>query len=169
MAGSATTYARLGTMNLPTVAGGLSSKVTLLYSNLAGNVQNSGGEDYNRENQKGARASLRWDTGGLFTADYFYEVGELDSTPIYYQDAALAAPVIPGYPPTVGLASSTWEPIALPISEARFNSDGLTLAFKLNDQNTIQVTDVLSRTRFALLPGLRRRLYQPCDRGRSLR
>src|SRR5580658_6532815 len=43
----------LGTMNLPSVAGGLSSKVTLLYSNLAGNVQNAGGEDYNRENQKG--------------------------------------------------------------------------------------------------------------------
>jgi iron complex outermembrane receptor protein len=128
----------LGTMNLPSVAGGLSSKVTLLYSNLAGNVQNAGGEDYNRENQKGLRASLRWDTGGPFTADYFYEVGELDSTPIYYQDAALAAPVIPGYPPTVGLASSTWEPIYLPISEARFNSDGLTLAFKLNDQNTIK-------------------------------
>jgi iron complex outermembrane recepter protein len=123
----------LGTMNLPTIMGGLSSKVTLLYSNLAGNVENSGGEDFNRENQKGARVSLRWNTGGIFTADYFFEVGEIDSTPIYYQDAALAAPVIPGYPSTVGLADRTWEPLALPLSVAKFNSDGLTLDFKFSD------------------------------------
>ncbi len=124
----------LGTMNLPTIAGGLSSKITLLYSNMAGNVSNSGGEDFNRENQKGARASLRWDTGGMFTADYFYEVGELQSTPIYYQDAALSGiATIPGYPSTVGLASHSWEPIYLPLSVAKFNSDGLTLNFKFND------------------------------------
>jgi iron complex outermembrane recepter protein len=141
----------LGTMNLPTVLGGLSSKVTLLYSNLAGNVQNSGGEDFNRENQKGARASLRWDTGGIFTADYFYEVGELDSTGIYYQDAALSG-VIPGYPPTVGLASHTWEPIALPLSVAKFNSDGLTLNFKFND-----AVDFRSLTYYR---GLDSRFYQ---------
>jgi iron complex outermembrane receptor protein len=140
----------LGTVNLPTVAGGLSSKFTLLYTNLAGNVQNSGGEDFNRENQKGGRASLRWDTGGMFTADYFFEVGEIDSTPIYYQDPALAGlipnvpqcqgggNVPPCYPPTVGLAPNTWEPIPLPISEARFNADGLTLNFKLNDATTLR-------------------------------
>ena len=49
-------------------------------------MSNSGGEDFNHENQKAARVSLRWDTGGMFTADYFYEVGEIDSTGIYYQD-----------------------------------------------------------------------------------
>ncbi len=129
----------LGTMNLPMIAGGLSSKVTLLYSNMAGNVSNSGGEDYNRENQKGARASLRWDTGGMFSADYFYEVGELQSTPIYYQDAALSGiATIPGYPPTVGLAPNTWEPIYLPVSTAKFNSDGLTLNFKFSDAATLR-------------------------------
>jgi iron complex outermembrane receptor protein len=143
----------LGTMNLPTVLGGLSSKVTLLYSNLAGNVSNSGGEDYNRENQKGARVSLRWDTGGLFTADYFYEVGEMDSTPIYYQDAALSGiATIPGYPSTVGLASHTWEPIYLPVSVAKFNSDGLTLNFKFND-----AVDFRSLTYYR---GLDSRFYQ---------
>jgi iron complex outermembrane receptor protein len=143
----------LGTMNLPTVMGGLSSKVTILYSNLAGNVQNSGGEDYNRENQKGARASLRWDTGGIFTADYFYEVGEMQSTPIYYQDAALSGiPTIPGYPDTVGLASHTWEPIYLPLSVAKFNSDGLTLNFKFND-----AVDFRSLTYYR---GLDSRFYQ---------
>jgi iron complex outermembrane receptor protein len=143
----------LGTMNLPTVLGGLSSKVTLLYSNLAGNVTNSGGEDYNRENQKGARVSLRWDTGGMFTADYFYEVGELESTPIYYQDAALSGiPAIPNYPPTVGLAPNTWEPIYLPLSVAKFNSDGLTLNFKFND-----AVDFRSLTYYR---GLDSRFYQ---------
>jgi iron complex outermembrane receptor protein len=127
----------LGTMNLPTLAGGLSSKITVLYSNLAGNVSNSGGEDFNRENQKGARVSLRWDTGGMFTADYFYEVGEIDSTGIYYQDPALSG-VIPGYPATVGLAGNTWEPIFLPVSVAKFTSDGLTLNFKFNDAATFR-------------------------------
>jgi iron complex outermembrane recepter protein len=126
----------LGTMNLPAVAG-ISSKVTLLYSNLAGNVQNSGGEDYNRENQKGARVSLRFDNGSPLTADYFWEIGEIDSTPIYYQDAALAA-VIPGYPDTNGLADRTWEPIYLPVSVAKFNADGLTLNLKLGDSTTLR-------------------------------
>ena len=127
----------LGTMDLPKILGGLSSKVTLLYSNLAGNVSNSGGDDYNKEAQKGARAQLRWDTGGPFTADYFFEWGEIDSTPIYYQDPALS-PVIPGYPPTVGLAGSTWEPIFLPPSIAKFNSDGLTLSLKFSDAATLR-------------------------------
>lgn len=127
----------LGTMDLPKVAGGLSSKVTLLYSNLEGNVHNSGGQDYNKEAQKGGRFSARWDTGGLFTADYFFEMGEIDSTPIYYQDAALAG-AIPGYPPTTELASQTWEPIPLPLSIAKFNADGLTLSFKLNDSTTLK-------------------------------
>jgi iron complex outermembrane receptor protein len=126
----------LGTMNLPAVAG-IASKVTLLYSNLAGNVANSGGEDFNRENQKGARVSLRFDNGSPFTADYFWEIGEIDSTPIYYQDAALHG-AIPGYPATNGLADQTWEPIPLPLSVAKFNADGLTLNLKLNNSTTLR-------------------------------
>jgi iron complex outermembrane recepter protein len=128
----------LATVNLPTVFGGLSSKVTVLASNLAGNVTNYGYTDFNRLNQQGLRAQLRWDTGGPFTADYFYEVGEMDSTPIYYQDAALNG-LIPGYSvPTNSLANSTWEPIPLHPSVAKFNSDGLTLAFKVNDALTLR-------------------------------
>src|SRR5579863_6096841 len=91
----------LGTLNLPSVAG-IDTKFTLLYSNLAGNVKNLEGtapapcvpssgvcgarEDYNRENQRGGRFSLRYDQGGPFTVDYFFEIGRIDSTPIYYQD-----------------------------------------------------------------------------------
>ena len=119
----------LGSLNLPKVFGGLSSKVTVLYSNLAGNVHNTpdGGLDFNRQNQEGLRAALRWDNGGAFTADYFYEVGEIKSTPIYYQDSQLAG-VIPGYPDTVGLATTSWQGYPITPSDARFNSDGLTLA-----------------------------------------
>ena len=127
----------LGTINLPKVLDGLSSKLTLYYSNLAGNVSNSGGEDYNKEAQKGVRAQLRWDNGGIFTADYFFEWGKIDSTPIYYQSAALY-PAIPGYPPTYGLAGDTWTPIYLPPSIAEFNANGLTLNFKLNDTTTLR-------------------------------
>jgi iron complex outermembrane recepter protein len=128
----------LATINLPKVLGGLSSKVTVLGSNLAGNVTNYGYTDFNRENQKGVRASLRWDTGGIFTADYFYEFGQIDSTPIYYQDAALNG-LIPGYSvPADRLANETWQPVPLHPSVAKFNSDGLTLNFKINDQTTFR-------------------------------
>ena len=128
----------LGTINLPKVAGGLSSKITLLYSNLAGNVENYGGTDFNREDQRGARVSLRWDTGGIFTADYFYEVGQISSTPIYYQDAALNG-VVAGYSvPADGLATRTWQPINMHPSVAKFNADGLTLNFKINDSMTLR-------------------------------
>jgi iron complex outermembrane recepter protein len=129
----------LGSLNLPTVFGGLSSKVTVLYSNLAGNVHNTpdGGLDFNRQNQEGLRAALRWDNGGPFTADYFYEVGEIKSTPIYYQDSALAG-VIPGYPSTVGLTTTSWQGYPITPSDARFNSDGLTLAFKINPSTQVR-------------------------------
>ncbi|MBS0366904.1 MAG: TonB-dependent receptor [Proteobacteria bacterium] len=136
--GGQRSYVRaLGTIDLPKVMGGLSSKVTLLYSNLDGNVKNSGGEDFNKEEQKGARASLRWDTGGIFTADYFYEYGEIDSTPIYYEDPALSGSIA-GYPANYSLQGHTWEPIALPLSKAKFNANGLTLAWKLNDATTLR-------------------------------
>ena len=127
----------LATMNLPKVAGGLSSKVTLLYSNIDGNVHNAGGEDYNKEEQKGGRLSLRWDTGGIFTADYFFEIGQIDSTPIYYVNNSLVG-LIPGYPQSNSIPSQTWEPIALPLSIAKFNADGLTLSFRLNDSTTLR-------------------------------
>jgi iron complex outermembrane receptor protein len=128
----------LATVNLPKVAGGLSSKVTLLYSNLAGNVGNYGYTDFNREDQRGARLSLRWDTGGIFSADYFYEVGQLSSSPIYYQDPALNG-LIPGYSvPADGLATNTWQPIPMHPSVAKFNSDGLTLNFKINNDTTFR-------------------------------
>ncbi len=128
-----------GTLNLPKVFDGLSSKFTILYSNLAGNVDNSGGQAFNRENQEAGRAALRWDTGGPFTADYFWEIGEIKSTPIYYQDAALSGiAAIPGYPPTQGLADNTWTPIYLPQSEARYNSDGLTLQFQPSHDVTLR-------------------------------
>jgi iron complex outermembrane receptor protein len=128
----------LGTLNLPKVAGGLSSKITLLYSNMAGNVANYGYTDFNREDQRGGRLSLRWDTGGIFTADFFYEVGQISSSPIYYQDAALNG-LVPGYSvPADGIANSTWQPIPMHPSIAKFNSDGLTLNFKLNEDTTFR-------------------------------
>ncbi len=136
--GGSRSYIRaLGVMDMPTIAGGLSSKVVLLYSNLEGNVHNSGGENFNKSNQRGLRAVLRWDNGGPFSAEYFYEWGEIDSTPIYYQNPTLAG-LIPGYPLTSELASNTWEPLRLPISVAKTNADGLTLAWQLNDDTTLK-------------------------------
>ncbi len=58
-------------------------------------------------------------------------MGQIKSTPIYYQDAQLAG-VIPGYPNTVGLTTTSWQGYPITPSDARFNSDGLTLAYKFN-------------------------------------
>jgi len=137
--GSRSFIRALGVMDLPTIAGGLTSKFSVFYSSIDGNVTNAGGSDYNKEEQRGARAYLRWDTGGIFTADYFFEWGEIDSTPIYYQDPQLAA-VVPGYTPATNeLASQTWEPLSLPPSDAKYNSDGLILAWKLGSSTTLRL------------------------------
>jgi len=134
--GGSRDYVRaLGVIDAPSVAG-VSGKLTLLYSNIDGNVKNSGGEDFNKSQQKGGRIALHWDSGA-FAADYFGELGEIDSTPLYYQNASLAG-VLSGYPATDGLASRTWEPIPLPLSVAKFNADGLTLTWKLGDFATLK-------------------------------
>ena len=47
--------------------------------------------DYQEEHQRAGRVALAWDGDGAFTADYFFEIGEIESTPIYYQVPALEA------------------------------------------------------------------------------
>ena len=125
---------------------GLSSKVTYLYSRQDGVVDNLdiSARDYQEEHQRAGRIALAWDGGGAFAADYFFEIGKIESTPIYYQVPALVAPPgnpfggIPGYDASGEPADHTWRPIDLPMSEGEYSAHGLTLTWEVSDNFTIK-------------------------------
>ena len=72
-----------------------------------------------------------------FAANYFFEIGEIQSTPVYYQVPALEG-FIPGYTAEGRPADKTWEPIDLNLSEGDYNAHGLTLTWEVNDNLTIK-------------------------------
>jgi iron complex outermembrane receptor protein len=143
--GSREYFRTLSALDLPTWHG-LSSKFTYLYSRKDGLVDNLNefGRDYQEVHQRAGRVALAWDGGGAFTADYFFEIGDIDSTPIYYQVPALVAPPgnpfggIPGYDASGKPAEHTWRPIDLPMSSGEYTAHGLTLAWDVNDNFTIK-------------------------------
>lgn len=118
--------------------GGLSAKLSFLKRKRDGYVKNPGpGEDFVEEDQTAGRLALRWDTGAPFTADYFYERGDLDSTPYYYTNSALVG-LIPGYSDSGRPEHHSYRPIDLPESAGEFESHGLTLAWNVNDALTLK-------------------------------
>lgn len=135
--GSRDYFRSLSVVNLPAV-GNLSAKLSLLYSRRDGYVDNIGeGRDYGEESQRAGRLSLRWDAGDAFTADYFFETGDLDSTPIYYQNPSLDG-LVPGYVGSGRPNNDTWRPIDLRLSEGEFEGHGLTLSWDINDTLTVR-------------------------------
>jgi iron complex outermembrane recepter protein len=127
----------LTAIDLPKV-GGLSSKVTLLYSNLNGYVKNPGpGEDFGEERQKAGRVALRWEPSETFAADYFYELGDLDSTPIYYENASLDGK-LPGYVGSGEPNGTAWRSVDLPLSRGTYDAHGLTLTWNLGAATTFK-------------------------------
>ncbi len=118
--------------------GGLSSKLSFLKRQRDGYVSNPGpGEDFGKEDQTAGRLALRWDTGAPFTADYFYERGDLDSTPFYYTNSALVG-LIPGYSDEGKPEDHSYRAIDLTESPGEFESHGLTLAWDVNDALTLK-------------------------------
>lgn len=118
--------------------GGLSAKLSFLKREQDGYVKNIGpSNDFGAEDQTAGRIALRWDTGAPFTADYFYERGELDSTPLYYTNSALAG-IIPGYSDQGRPEARSYRAIDLPWSPGEFESHGLTLAWEVNDALTLK-------------------------------
>lgn len=116
----------------------ISSKVSLLYSRKDGYVENLGdGRDFGEEHQKAARLALRWDGSEAFTADYFFEIGELDSTPLYYQNPDLEG-LIPGYTASGRPNRRSYREFDLPLSQGEFQMHGLTLAWDVGDSLTIR-------------------------------
>lgn len=118
--------------------GGLAAKFTLLRRQQDGYVKNRGSShDFGEEEQTAGRVALRWDTGTALTADYFYERGELDSTPLYYTNSALVG-IIPGYSDRGRPEGHSYRAIDLPTSPGDFEGHGLTLAWQVNDAITLK-------------------------------
>jgi iron complex outermembrane receptor protein len=117
---------------------GLSAKLSFLKRQKDGYVKNRGpGNDFGEEEQAAGRLALRWDGGGPFTADYFYERGDLDSTPLYYTSSALVG-LIPGYSDRGRPEARSYRAMDLPVSPGEYESHGLTLAWAVNDALTLK-------------------------------
>ena len=118
--------------------GGLSAKLSFLKREQDGYVNNLGpGNDFGEEDQRAGRLALRWDTDGPFTADYFFEKGELDSTPIYYTNAALVG-LVPGYSDRGKPEDRSYRAFDLPESQGEYEAHGLTLSWEVSDALTLR-------------------------------
>ncbi|HSB96454.1 MAG TPA: TonB-dependent receptor [Spongiibacteraceae bacterium] len=121
--------------------GDVSTKVTLLKSSIDGYVKNAGSShDYGEQAQKAGRFALHWDAAPSFTVDYFMEKGNLDSTPVYFENPSLAGSVFNGvvYPAADSPPSRTYRPIDLKLSTSDFEGHGLTMAWDITETLTIK-------------------------------
>jgi iron complex outermembrane receptor protein len=135
--GSENRLRSLSVLDLPKV-GGLSSKISFLKREQDGFVENSGGQhDFSEEGQTAGRVALRWDNDSPFTADFFYEIGEMTGTPGYYTNDALLA-YVPGYQSDGRPEDETYRSIDLDESDADFQSMGLTLTWEISDALTLK-------------------------------
>ena len=139
--GTRNQFRSLTAVDLPKV-GGLSSKVTLLKSSRDGYVKNTGSShDYGENEQLAGRLMLKWEINDALTADYFFETGTLESTPVYYQNSNTTpgldlTQVYPGYKSSP--TSRTYRPVDLPLSNSDFEGHGLTLTWDVSDDFTIK-------------------------------
>ena len=125
-------FRSLSAVNLPQW-NGLSAKFSVLRRKQDGFVKNLGpGHDFGVDEQGAERVALRWDAQGAYTADYFYERGEMDSTPYYYTNTALVG-LLPGYSDRGRPEHHSYRAISLPKSPGSFKSQGLTLSWSPSD------------------------------------
>lgn len=157
-------FRSLTTINLPS-AHDVATKLTIIKKSIDGYVKNSGNtHDYGEEEQLAGRFALTWTPSDTFSVSYFMEKGNLDSTPIYYQNSAfngMTITVPKGYPngqaitatdsfalgnsalylytsPNGHAPSHTYRSIELPLSTSDFEGHGLTLNWDLNDSISIK-------------------------------
>lgn len=122
----------LTTIDLPAV-GDVSAKLSYVRSSKDGYVRNRGGNDYGEQDQQGARLALRWDISDTLSADYAFEIGDSEDTPIYYQNDLLAGPNYPTSPHT-----KTPRRANLPTSTTDFSGHSLTLSWDLSENVSVK-------------------------------
>lgn len=136
----------LTTIDLPRW-GDLSAKATFLKSSIDGYVENIGSShDYGEEEQTGARVQLRWEAASNVTADYFFEKGEVESTPIYFQNPSQNGLDLVNFDGTGPIYQvsvdkpdrKTYRAFDLPLSQSDFEMHGLTVEWDVNDALTIK-------------------------------
>lgn len=112
-------------VDLPAV-GDVSAKLSYVKSSKDGYVRNRGGNDYGEQDQQGTRLALRWDISEVLSADYAFEIGDNEDTPIYYQNDLLGGSTSP--------QRTTYRTADLPTSSTDFNGHALTFTADLSDQ-----------------------------------
>lgn len=135
-------FRSLTSINLPKV-GDLSTKFTILKSDRDGYVRNTGAShDFGEEYQRGGRFALRWDAMDDFYIDYFMDKGDLNSTPVYFQNPEWNGTVLFGDQPYFArehsAMTSTYRPVDLNLSKSNFEGHGLTLTWDVNDNLTLK-------------------------------
>ncbi len=118
----------------------LSTKLTVLKSAEDGYVKNIGSShDYGESGQFSGRLAVSWKPTDTFSANYFFESGNLESTPLYFENAGVAqGGTVAGYNDADRPRSSTYRSVDLPQTTANFSNHGLTLSFDVNDALTIK-------------------------------
>lgn len=132
--GSYDQFRSLSTIDLPEYAD-LSLKLSYLHSEKDGYVKNMGsGNDFNNASQNAIRTALRWKPRTDFTADYSFEKGEMQSTPVYFQSPSLnGLPLGPGGTPYVATShrmNRSYRPADLPESDANYTAHTMTLEWQ---------------------------------------
>ena len=139
-AGNYNYFRSLTTVDLPEWQG-LATKFTVLKSQKDGYVRNQGSShDFGEKEELSGRLSLLWQPTDELTVDYFYDHGNIKSTPLYYQNGALNGKTMLGYPyeGQHKRRSRTYRPIDLPESGSRFEGHGLTLTWDALEQLTVK-------------------------------
>jgi iron complex outermembrane receptor protein len=132
--GNYSTLRSLTTLDLP-AWNGLSAKLSFVYADKDGFVENIGdSNDYNDGEEVGGRVALRWEASDSFTADYAFEIGDANTTPVYYQNE-LNLDLIPGYNMD---RFETYRPIDLLESESKYQQHSLTLSWDLSENVTLR-------------------------------
>jgi iron complex outermembrane receptor protein len=143
--GSRDEFRSLTVLELPAWRG-IATKFSFLDSSIDGFVDNPGnGEDFGSEEQTAGRFDVNWAFTDKLEMDYFYEQGELNSTPNYYQNPAWnGRPIVADggvntYHNNAGEPRSTaYRDFSLRQSKTDYYAHGLTFSWEVNEHLTVR-------------------------------
>lgn len=132
-------YIRSNTQLDVPITKSLAAKISLLYQEHGGWVDNNGaGHDFGEDRDKGARLALRWTPSDSLIVDYAYDYAESKFSSAYYQNAAPfneQFSAVPYFEDRQEEASSSHY-----YESSNFDIDGhsLTLEWAINEQLTLR-------------------------------